>query len=146
VPRVALARVTRGDTQTLAASVASPPLELASGTTREASEDGGGGAPPPLTALGSRRHPDDDRVDWRSSGARRWRSVGGLCDEGSQRAPPLPPFFFLFEADRALVPSGDHGGGGGGSVGSVAAEGGSVAVVAGSVAGAVGAWTAGGGC
>jgi hypothetical protein len=97
------------------------------------------GLPPPLTALGSGRHPDDDGVDWRSSGARRWRSVGGLCDDGSRQAPPLPPCFFLFRADRTLVPSGDHGSGGGGSVGSVAAKGGFVAVVAGFVAGAVGA-------
>jgi hypothetical protein len=69
-----------------------------------------------------------------------WRKTG--------RTPP-PPRFFLFGADRTLVPSGDHGGGG--SVGSVAAEGGSVAVVARSVAGAMGALrgdarAAGGGC
>jgi hypothetical protein len=91
------------------------------------------GLPPPLVALGSGRHPDDDGVDWRSSGARRWRSVGGLCDDGRRQALPLPPCFFLFGTDRTLVPSCDHGDGG------VAAEGGSVAVVAGSIVGAVGA-------
>jgi hypothetical protein len=49
---------------------------------------------PPLAALGSGRHPNDDGVNWRSSGARRWRSVGGPCNDGSRRAPPLPPCFF----------------------------------------------------